>query len=211
MITVIIVDDHSVVRRGIRQIIESTEDIVVVAEFDKTDLILDTLKSYPRGVLILDIMFSGRQGIDVIKDIKKQFPYVAVLVFSMYSEEQFGIRALHNGASGYLSKDSDPEEILKAIRRVSNGRKYISYELAELLENKLHRDVEKLPHETLSERELAVFYGITSGKKIGQIADELFLSPKTVSNYRMRLLSKLKLKSNVDIIRYAHFHNLIKQ
>jgi two-component system invasion response regulator UvrY len=204
MIRIAIADDHAVVRRGLRQILADESDMKVLGEASSSEEAMSLLRKTSCDVLVLDINMPCKSGVEVIKEIKSEFPKTMVLVLSMHLEDQFGVRAFRNGASGYLTKDSNPDEMLQAIRKVASGKKYITPKLAELLEFELHRKTDSPLHESLSDREYAVFCGIAKGKSVKTIAEELFLSSKTVSNYRTRALDKMNMKSNAEIIRYAH-------
>ena len=150
----------------------------------------------------------NKNGIEIIKDLKVEFPEILILVLSMYSAEQFGLRALRNGASGYLTKGAESEEIIEAIRKIAGGRKYISETLGTLLEQELHQTIEGPQHQILSDRELEVFCAIARGETNKMMAEKFFLSVKTVSNYRARALAKMRMKSNAEICRYVHEHSL---
>lgn len=209
MTRILIADDHAIVRRGLRQLLEEEGDFDVVADASSASDVLDVLRNRPCDVVLLDMTMPHKHGLELLEDLQREFPKLPVLVLSMHPEEQFGIRALKAGASGYLTKDGDPDLILQAIRRVASGRKYISPKLAELLEFQIHHKGEQAPHESLSKREFAVFRCIASGMTVGAIAEELSLSVKTVSNYRARALEKMNMKSNADIIHYAHRNGLV--
>lgn len=203
MIKVLITDDHPVVRRGIRQILEDDERISLVHEACDGKELFDMLKIQTYDVILLDISLPGRSGLDLISQIKRTQQSVAVLVLSIHSEEMYAVKALKSGASGYLTKSSAPEELISAVYKVSKGERYISVTLAETLAERLLTDSEKPLHQLLSSRELEVLRLFSRGKKATQIASELSLSPKTISTYRERLLEKLQLKTTADLIRYA--------
>jgi DNA-binding NarL/FixJ family response regulator len=209
MIKILIADDHAVVRRGIRQILYDERDIKIVAEASTTGEVMKILQTQSIDVLLLDMTMPDKHGLELLKDVKTEYPQVHVLILSMYPEDQFGIRALKAGASGYLTKDTDPNELMRAIRKIATGGKFINPRLAELLELQLHHESHKLLHETLSDREFEVFRLIASGKTVSQIAEDLKLSVKTVSNYRARALEKMDMKTNADIMSYAYQHGLI--
>jgi two-component system invasion response regulator UvrY len=208
MIKVLITDDHPVVRRGIRQIIEDDERINLIHEASDGKELLEKMKDQEYDVILLDISLPGRSGLDLISQIKKIRQKTAVLILSIHSEELYAIQALKYGASGYLTKSSAPEELLSAIYKVSRGEKYISASLADRLADNLLSDTDKPAHLFLSARELEVLELISTGKTVSQIAEELSLSPKTISTYRERLLSKLRLKTTADLIRYAIIEGL---
>ncbi|MEI6049907.1 MAG: response regulator transcription factor [Bacteroidota bacterium] len=203
MIRVLITDDHPVVRRGIRQILEDEEKISLIHEAGNGKELLDKLNGQMYDVILLDISLPGRSGLDLIHQIKKTQPSAAILMLSIYSEDVYAIKALKYGASGYLIKTSAPEELLSAIYKVSKGERYISIGLAEKLADNFISEIEKPLHQTLSAREIEVLGLFASGKTVVQIATDLSLSPKTISTYRERLLSKLKLKTTAELIRFS--------
>ncbi|MDC8759293.1 response regulator transcription factor [Janthinobacterium fluminis] len=209
-IKVFIADDHAIVREGLKQILAETGDITVAGEAENG---LDAIKLF-RGahcqVLLLDISLPDRSGIDVLKQIKKERPEVAVLMLSMHREDQYAIRSLKAGAAGYLTKQSAPRELVTAIRQVAGGLKYISAALAQELANTVGEDHETALHDTLSDREYQTLTMIASGKTVGAIAQELSLSVKTVSEYRARLLLKMKLKNSAELTHYAIKNQLIE-
>jgi two-component system, NarL family, invasion response regulator UvrY len=203
MIKVLITDDHPVVRRGIRQILEDDERIGFVQEAGDGKELFERLKKQLFDVILLDISLPGRSGLDLISQIKKTQQSAAILILSIHSEEMYAVKALKSGAAGYLTKTSAPEELISAIIKVSKGERYISASLADALAENLISDSEKPFHQLLSAREVEVLQLFSEGKKVVQIAAELSLSPKTVSTYRERLLEKLKLHTTADLIRYA--------
>ena len=203
MIRLLIVDDHAVVRRGLRQIVAETGDIVVNGEAETGSQAIKTARQEDFDVMLLDISLPDKNGIEVLKQIKKEKPKLAVLMLSMHAEREFAVRALKAGASGYLTKQSAPAQLVTAIRHVAAGKKYVSPALAEELANAMGVDTEKPLHETLSDREFQTLRLIASGKTLSDMSAELCLSPKTISVYRSRLLEKLNLKNNSDLIRYA--------
>jgi len=209
MINVLIADDHAVVRRGIMQIISEDPEINVLGEASNSDEIMKQLFDHDWNVIVLDITMPGKNGLDVLIEIKNKRPEIKVLILSMHPEEEIALRALKTGASGYLNKDSVPGELIKAIRRVYSGGKYISSSLAESIAMSIDKDSNILPHELLSEREFQVMCLIASGNALSQIAEELSLSVKTVSTYRARILEKMNLKSNVELTHYAIKHHLV--
>jgi two-component system invasion response regulator UvrY len=203
MIQVLIADDHVVVRRGLRQILEEASDIRLTGEASNGKEVLRALHNNWYDVLVLDISMPEITGLDVLPELRKMNPRPKALILSMYPEKQFAIRAIRSGASGYLTKDSAPDELLTAIREVASGRKYITQQLAEILADEIFLDSEKPAHELLSERENQVLRLLAKGKGISEIASELSLSPKTISTYRKRILEKLHLNNIAEIIRYA--------
>lgn len=208
MIRILVADDHPIVRKGLKQIIEETSDITVEDEAGDGYEVLEKIQKNNFDVVLLDISMPGMNGLDVLKQIKTIKSNLPVMILSMHPEEQYAIRILKAGASGYLTKESAPEELVKAIRKVANRGKYVSSSLAEKLVFDLSSD-NKMAHETLSDREFQVMYMIASGKTVSVIADELSLSVKTVSTYRARILDKMGLKSNAELTRYAFENNLI--
>ena len=209
MINILIVDDHAVVRAGLRQIISGVSDMTVADEADGAIEALAKMRKKTYSMVILDISMPGKSGLDVLKETRNEHPKLPVLMLSMYPEDQYAVRALRSGASGYMTKDSAPEELVTAIRTVAAGRKYISSDLAERLALNLDADMKKEPHETLSDREYQVLCTIASGKTISEIADQLSLSVKTISTYRSRILEKMQLKNNAELTNYAIRNHLI--
>jgi DNA-binding NarL/FixJ family response regulator len=209
LIRVIIVDDHAVVRKGLAQILEETEDIVVTDEASSGDELLHKIQNYKYDVVLLDISMPGKDGLNTLKEIKQLKPDLPVIIFTVFPEEQYAIRVLKAGAAGYINKQSEPEEIITAIRRVSAGRKYISPVLADLLASSVSSDGKSPLHDTLSDREFQVMCYIANGKTISDIAKELDLSVNTVSTYRIRILEKMKLKSNAELTHYAVKNGLV--
>jgi two-component system, NarL family, invasion response regulator UvrY len=210
MIKVLITDDHPVVRRGIRQILEDDEWIEKVEEAGKGKELLEKLREEKFDVILLDISLPGGNGLDLIGQIKKIQPSASVLMLSIYSEELYAIKSLKFGASGYLTKTSAPEELLTAVHKVSKGERYISLSLADKLADDLLTKSEVQIVQSISARETDVLILLAAGKTFTQIATELSLSPKTISTYRARLLIKLKLKSTSELIRYAIMQSLSK-
>jgi len=210
IIKVFIADDHAIVREGLKQILAETRDIVVAGEAENG---LDAVKLFRKSdcqVMLLDISMPDRSGIEVLKQIKKEKPELAVLMLSMHREDQYAIRSLKAGAAGYLTKQSAPRELVTAIRQVAGGLKYISAALAQELANHVGEDHEAPPHDALSDREYQTLTMIASGKTVGVIARELSLSVKTVSEYRARLLVKMKLKNSAELTHYAIKNQLIE-
>ena len=208
-IRVFITDDHAMVRRGLRQIFEEAEDIVVVGEAEDYGGLVAGLKHTPCDVLLIDVSMPGRNGIDALKQVLKDHPRLKALVVSMYAEDQFALRALKAGASGYLTKTSGPDKLVEAVRQVARGRRYVTPAVAEALVQSVTRDDGRPAHETLSDREFQTLRMIAAGKKLSQIALEMSLSAKTVSVYRSRLLQKMGLKNNGELTRYALEHRLV--
>lgn len=209
MIKILIADDHAIVREGLKQILAETPDMVVADEASNGQEVLNKVWEKEYDVVVLDISMPGISGLDILKQLKSQRPKLPVLVLSMHPEEQYAVRVLRTGASGYLTKQSVPDELIMAIRKVSLGRKYVSSFLAEKLASDLGIETEKLPHETLSDREYQVMCMIASGKTVKEVADELFLSVKTISTYRSRILEKMKMTSNAELTHYAIKNKLV--
>lgn len=210
MIKVLITDDHAMFRAGLKHIIDEEFDMLVAGEAANGQEVMSKILDKDYDVVVLDINMPGRDGIEVLSEIKAVKPNIAVLVLSMYSEEQFAIRALREGASGYLTKESAPDELTSAIREVFRGGKYISPTVAQILAYNVDSHSEKLLHEKLSDREYEVMLQITIGKKIREIAGELNLSGKTISTYRTRILEKMGMETNTELTQYAIRHKLLK-
>lgn len=209
MVKILIADDHAIVREGLKQIVADTSDMIVIDEASDGHEVLALLSKNNYDVVVLDIAMPGPIGLDILKEIRKESPKLPVLILSVYPEEQYAVRALKAGASGYLTKESAPDELITAIRKVSMGGKYITSSLAEKLAFELEVDTEKPLHKTLSDREFQVMCMIAKGRAIKDIAEELYLSPKTVSTYRSRILEKMKMKSNEELTHYARNNHLI--
>ena len=211
MIRILIADDHAVVRRGLKQIVADEPDLMVAGEAHSGQEALTLARGQHWDVVMLDISMPGRGGLEVLKDLKQERPGLPVLILSMHPEEQFAVRALKLGASGYLTKDSAPEELVRAIRKVVAGGRYVTASLAEKLAGNLvpDRQGDRPLHEILSDREFLVMRLIASGKSVTDIADELALSVKTISTYRARVLEKMGMKSNADLTRYAISNQLV--
>jgi DNA-binding NarL/FixJ family response regulator len=211
MIKVLIADDHSVVRRGIKQILSEENDMKVTGEARNSQEVIEMIGKEKFDILVLDISMPGKSGLEVLNDIKKLQPNTPILILSMHPEEQFAIRALRSGASGYLTKDSAPEELVIAVKKIHGGGKYVSDSLAEVLAFDLEERGKGrvVPHENLSDREFQVMCLIAAGKSVKEIAKELFLSVKTISTYRARILEKMKMKSNSKLTYYAIQNKLI--
>lgn len=209
MINIIIADDHAFLREGIKKTIQDETDMRIIGEASNAMDAVKLIKELEPDVAILDISMPGKSGLDVLKDIKALKKHFRILILSMHPEDRFAIRALKAGASGYLTKESAPDELVKAIRTILTGRKYVSRSLSDKLVDILSEDSDKLPHEQLSDREYEVFIKIASGKKATEIAAELSISVHTVNTYRARVLEKLNLNSNVEFTQYAMHNNLI--
>ena len=209
MIRVLIADDHAVVRQGLKQILGDIPEMVVAGEATNGQEVLDKVRAETWDVVVLDISMPDRSGLDILKQLRSERPELPVLVLSMHSEDQYAMRVLKAGASGYLTKDSAPDELVKAIRKVVSGGRYVSSLLAEKLAFEIGTDSSRLPHETLSDREFQVLRLIAAGKSVTEIAAELYLSVKTVSTYRARLLEKMNLGTNAELMHYAMQNHLI--
>ena len=209
MITVLIADDHAVVRQGLKQIIADQKDMVVGGEAKNGHEVIELLRQKEWDVVVLDITMPGRSGLDILKDIKSERPELPVLMLSMHPEDQYALRALRAGAAGYLTKESAPEELVVAIRRILRGKKYITESVADAMVDDIKGAVDKEPHDKLSDREFQVLTMIGSGKSLSDIAEELSLSVKTVSTYRTRLLEKMHLKNNAELVHYAVSRKLV--
>jgi len=208
-IRVLIADDHAIVREGLKQILADTPNIVVEGEAGNGLTAVQLVRGCDSDVLLLDISMPDRSGIEVLKQIRKEKPALAVLMLSMHREDQYAVRALKAGAAGYLNKQSAPAELVNAIRQVASGRKYISAELAQELANQLSDERGEVLHAKLSDREFQTLTMIASGMAVSEIASELMLSVKTVSMYRSRLLAKMKLRHNAELTHYAIKHRLV--
>lgn len=203
MINVLIADDHTVVRQGLKQILSEDPQLTVVGEAVDGNEVLTALETLKVDALVLDITMPGRNGLDVLKEVKRKRPALPVLVLSMHPEDQFAIRILRAGAAGYITKESAPEELVGALRKVCSGGKYVSPQLAEKLAVFIEDKTTRPPHEKLSDREFEVLRMLALGKTVTEVAEELLLSVKTVSTYRSRVLEKMKMTSNADLTRYA--------
>jgi two-component system invasion response regulator UvrY len=207
---VLIADDHGILRSGIKRLLLEMPDIDAVGEAENGAQVLQRMASEHWDVLVLDLDMPGQDSLDILRHVKNNHPDTAVLILTMFPEEQFALRTLKAGAAGYLTKQSAPEHLLTAIRRLGEGGTYISASLAATLAANLKSRRADTLNELLSDREFTVMRGIAGGESITQIAKELNLSAKTVSTYRTRLLIKLNLQSNVELARYAAEHGLVK-
>ena len=206
---ILIADDHSIVRQGLRHIIAKQSDWRITAEASTADEVLPALRRDAIDVVVLDVTLGGRSGIDVLGNIRSEFPTLPVLMLSMHDEEQYALRCLRAGASGYIQKDRPAAELICAIQRVATGRIYVSSAVADQLAAELLRGQAGLPHERLTTREFEVFRLIAVGKSISEIAGTLNLSANTVSTYRSRILNRTGFRSNADIIAYAIRNGLV--
>ena len=209
MIKVVLCDDHAMVRRGIRDTLSEAVDIQVVGEAGGYSEVREVLRTTPCDVLVLDLNLPGRGGLEVLASVRESGASLRVLIVSMFAEDQYAIRCLRAGAHGYLNKAGEPAELIAAVRTIAQGRKYVTPAVSDMLVNNLAEPQSETLHSTLSERELQTLLKIASGKKLSDIAEELMLSPKTVSVYRARLLEKLKLSNNAELTVYAIRNELV--
>ncbi len=209
MIQVVLCDDHAVLRRGIRDTLTESPDIHVTGEAGSYPELREVLRTAACDVLLLDLNLPGRSGLEVMASVKETHPDIKVLIVSMYPEDQYALRCLKAGAHGYANKAGDPVQLVAAVQTIVQGRKYLTPEVAQLLADSLAQPTPELPHESLSERELQTLVKIASGKRLSDIAEELMLSPKTVSVYRARVLEKLKLANNAELTVYAIRNRLV--
>lgn len=206
---VLIADDHAIVRRGLKLILSEEFSRIIFGEARNGQEVLDHVWKQDWDIVVLDITMPGRSGLEVLRELKQLRPKLPVLILSMHSEDQFGMRVLKAGAAGYMTKENVPEELVKAIKKVLAGGKYISPGLAEQLAFNLDEDTGRPPHEKLSDREYQVMCMIASGRTVKEIAVELTLSIKTISTYRTRILEKLKMKSSAELTYYAVKNKLV--
>lgn len=209
MLRVLVADDHAIVRQGLKSILTEEFSLLVFGEARNSQELLSQITKDSWDIVILDITMPGRSGLDVLKEIKQSYPKIPVLVLSMHPEDQFAVRVLKAGAAGYLTKENVPEEMVKAVRKVLGGGKYVSSSLAEKLAFDLEMDTGRPPHESLSDREYQVMCMIASGKTVKEIAEELVLSVKTISTYRARILEKLNMRTNAELTHYAVKNRLV--
>jgi two-component system, NarL family, invasion response regulator UvrY len=210
MIRIIIADDHAIVRAGLKQFLAAEKDMVVIGEAADGMETLACVRKSECDVVLLDISMPGKNGIDTLRQLKRSRPDLPVLILSAYSEEQFAVSLLRAGANGYISKETASEQLVAAIRTVIGGGKYVSPGVAQVLVSDLSSDSDKPPHATLSKREFQIFYRLASGESVSKIAEELFLSVKTVSTYRARILEKMQMTSNANLTYYAVKNNIIE-
>ena len=209
MIKILVIDDHAIVREGLKQILAETRDIIVAGEASDGYQALDQIRKGNYDMVLLDIAMPGMGGLDILKQLKSERPALPILMLSMYPEEQYAVRTLKAGASGYLTKGSAPEELISAIRKVCTGGKYVTSSLAEKLASYLEANLERPAHELLSDREYQVMLMVASGKTVTEIAAELSLSVKTISTNRIRALRKMGMKTNAEFTYYAIKHDLV--
>jgi len=209
MIKILIADDHAIVRQGLRQILAETSDMVVGGEPQNGQEVLNKVRADDWDVVVLDVTMPGTTGLDILKALKRERPKLPVLVLSIHPEDQYAVRVLKAGASGYMTKETAPDELVKAIRKVAAGNKYVSTYAAEMLAVDLDSNLEKPPHELLSDREYQVLCLICSGKTVKEIGKEMALSIKTISTYRTRILEKMRMKTNAELIHYGVRNQLV--
>lgn len=209
MLRILIADDHAIIRKGLKQILLEEYPSAFIDEVGDAEGVIKKAITSEWDIIICDLSMPGRSGLDVVHDIKQNFPKLPVLILSLHPEEQYAIRVLKAGAAGYLSKEVATEELVKAVQRVLQGRKYISASIAEKLADELDQNANKPPHEILSDREFYVFKLIAEGKGVSEIAESLSLSVTTVSTYRSRILIKMNAKANAELTRYAIENKLI--
>ncbi len=209
MLKILIADDHAIVREGLKQILAETATMVVAGEATNGQEVLELVRKEDFDLVLLDLAMPEKDGLDTLKELKQEKPHLPVLVLSIYPEEQYAVRVLKAGASGYLTKESAPDELIAAIRKVSQKGKYVSQSLGEKLASYLTADPDQPAHELLSDREYRVMLMIASGKTVTEIAEALFLSVKTISTYRVRALRKMGMKNNAEFAYYAIKHGLL--
>jgi len=210
MILVLITDDHTIFRRGLKEILEQTPDISVGGEASDGTEALAVLRDRPFDVILLDIQMPGRGGLEILKEIKRLHPEVGVLMLSMHPVDQYAVRAIKAGALGYLTKERTPYELIDAIRTVADGRRYIDDTLAQQLAEEVGEGGSERPHDRLSDRELRVMVMLAKGTTVREIADDLCLSVNTISTYRARILSKMKLRNSAELAYYAVKQGLVE-
>ena len=209
-IKVLVADDHEIVRQGLKTIISEHSDLSIAGEAENGNQVLKILKKTKVDVVLLDFDMPEKNGLDTLIELKALYPKLPVMILSIFPEDHYGTRFLKAGASGYLQKSSATDQLIDAIRKVFNGGKYISSALTDRLVTNLNRDHERPLHESLTDREFQVFCLLATGKKLKEIADELCLSINTISTYRSRILQKMDMSSNADVIRYAIKNKLVK-
>lgn len=209
MLSISIVDDHQIVRAGFKEMLANEFGVALVFEAATGEDALEMVKAKPCDVMLLDLSLPGKSGVDTLREMRQRHPDVRVLVLSGFPEERYALSMLRNGADGYLCKDCEREELIRAIRTVATGRRYVSPRTAELLADEMAGASRCAPHHTLSERELQVFLRLAAGESVSDIAGSLHLSVKTISTYRTRLLEKLEVSSNAELASYAIRHGLM--
>lgn len=209
MIKVLVADDHAIVRRGLRQILAETPDIMVGGEAANAQEVLDLVRGQHWSVVILDLSLPGSSGLELLADLRKEKPDLRVLVLTVHPEDQYAVRAIRAGAAGFLTKESAPEKLIEAVRKIASGGRYVSAELAETLASALAGESRGAPHERLSDREFEILKMLASGKTVSDVARELTLSVKTVSTHRTRILKKMGMKNNAELTSYAVRNRLV--
>ncbi len=210
MIKVLIADDHAVVRRGLRQILSETSDILVAGEASTVQEVRELVREQRWDVVVLDITMPGGSGLDLLTELRRLSPSPRVLVLTVYPEAQYAVRAIRAGAAGFLTKESAPEQLIAAVRKVAVGGRYVSNELAEALASLVAGEAQGPPHERITDREFEVFKMLAAGRTVSQVAQELALSVKTVSTHRTRILKKMEMKTNADLTQYAVRNALVE-
>lgn len=210
LIKILIADDHPLIREGLKQIISDEKDMEVRGEASNVEEMMQLLEECRYDIVILDITMPGRSGLDALEDLKRKHPDLPVLILSIHPENEYAIRAFRSGAKGYITKQSMPQELVNAIRKMVEGKKYISSSMAEKIIDILGRGDDREPHECLSKREFQVMQKLASGKTIRQIATDLFISENTVRTYKARILEKMRMNNIAELIRYAIENNLVE-
>lgn len=209
MIRILIADNHAIVRQGLRKIIDDDDGMKVIGEASNGSELLNLVREESVDVVILDISMPGRNGLETLKELKRLYPQVPTIILSIHPEDQYAIRAFRAGAAGYMTKESAPEELVRAIKKAHGGGKYINPSVAELLANHVETKATDEPHRTLSDREFEVFSLLAKGNTVGHIAVDLNLSVKTISTYRTRILEKMGMTTNAELTRYAFDYDLL--
>ncbi len=209
-IKILIADDHAIVREGLKQIVSEEQDMIIAGEAENTSRLMKLLQENNFSIVVLDINMPGKSGLEALKDIKQFYPDIPVLVLSMFTEDQYGLRAIKAGASGYLKKVSAPTELVAAIRKIISGGKYINQSLAEKLAEKFGNSKKEMLHEKLSDREYQIMCNIALGKTAEEIAQDLSISINTVYTYRTRIFEKMSIRSNVELTQYVLKNKLIE-
>jgi DNA-binding NarL/FixJ family response regulator len=210
LIRILIADDHPLIREGLKQIISDEKDMEVRGEASNVEEMMQLLGKCRYDIVILDITMPGRSGLDALEDLRRKYPELPVLILSIHPENEYAIRAFRSGAKGYITKQSMPQELVNAIRKIVDGKKYISSSIAEKIIDILGRGDDREPHECLSKREFQVMQKLASGKTVRQIAADLFISENTVRTYKTRILEKMRMNNIVELIRYAIENNLVE-
>ncbi len=210
MIKVLVADDHAIVRRGLRQILSETPDVMVGGEASTAQEVIRLLTDERWSVVVLDLSLPGSSGLDLLARIRREHPQCPVLVLTVHPEDQYAVRCIKAGAAGFLTKESAPDKLIDAVRKVASGGRWVSPELAETLASVLAGESKGAPHERLSDREFEIFRMLASGKTVSQIAQELSLSVKTVSTHRVRILRKMEMTNNAELTHYAVRNHLVE-